>query len=253
MGDQALLPGAYDPRFDEERLRDLERDFTPQPIVRQFFDVLHDCPRFQRCQPGRILDPAAGAGVFAVVAHETWPTAIVDSVEIAEEEDQHLQGLASHRAGFHFTTSFQQFAASLTGRNVRYDLISTNPAFSQAIDYIDLGRKLLTPDGMLALLLPTRSFQKTADGIDWLMRTAECSIDDGLVAWPNLPDEEIRFSGTIAFRGGSESSWDTYSWFIWGPRARLLPRGDLPSWDHSQLPLLPGAARRWTTRPGEVT
>lgn len=252
MADQSLIPGTDDPRFDEERLRERECDMTPRPVVEQLFELLRVCPRFDEHPPRRILDPAAGAGVFAAVARHAWPSAVVQTVEPAAEEFDNLVNAAG--AGLHSMCRFQDFAPRCA---LRFDLIVTNPPFSQAREFVDLARTLLTEDGVLVLLLRTSWCQRGEEAIDWLLETRELAPEEyapGLdeIAWPNLPAERIDVSGPISFRAGA-ASFDSYSWWVWERGPVVLPRNANPSWIQSQLPMLPGWARRWTVRPGEET
>lgn len=244
MGDQGLIPGTDDPRFDEERLRERECDMTPRPVVEQLFELLRVCPHFDKRPPRSFLDPAAGAGVFAAVARQAWPDAKVITVEPAPEEYEGLNRAAA--PGLHSMCTFQEYAPRC---HLRFDIIGTNPPFSQAREFVERARPLLADDGLLVLLLRSSWCQRGEEAISWLLEAFE---DGDETVFPNIPEEVIDVSGPISFRAGA-ASFDSYSWWIWGREPRRLPRGAMPRWEHSQLPMLPGWARRWTVRPGEET
>lgn len=262
MSAQALIPGTDDPRFDEIRIRERELDMTPRPVVEQLVEYLRTLPRFRDRMPDRhgptvvgggaprrILDPAAGAGVFAAVAHDVWPEAEIATVEPAEEETDELRA-AARRRGFHFPMTFQVFARACS---TRFDLIATNPPFSRAREFVEIARSLLTDDGVLVLLLRSSCFQRGTEAVSWLL-AREPHHREGVDRLINLPEEVLHVSGPISFRGrdrgGGAASIDSYSWWIWGPRPRLFRSDALASWEQSQLPMLPGSARRWSQRPG---
>ncbi len=79
-----LLTGSAPPI--EERRAAFDVDYTPAAIPRQVYEVL--APELGAVR--RILCPAAGAGVWAMVAREFWPEAFITAVEIREEERENL-------------------------------------------------------------------------------------------------------------------------------------------------------------------
>lgn len=235
---QQTLVGTYDPRFDVDALREREADYTPRPVVRQLFSYLSKQLHYP---PVHMLDPAAGAGVFGQVCREVFPRTVVDSVEIAEHEAALLR---KQRRRLYpdavFEGRLQEYASANAGR-VFFSLIAGNPPFSQAAEFVELLRPMLTtaPLGQLVLLLPRGWADRSEDKHAWQMQTNDRGD------YINLHSVELRIPGGISFRSTGGSAFQDYAWHIWGPRPKAEPCVAV-----RYLERLPPDARRWKTIPG---
>ena len=242
MADQAQL-FAVPPEHDIERLREHEADLTPAGVVDQFFAWLCDgvsMRPFDASKVEEILDPAAGAGVYGMVARKYFPRARFTAIELREEERPHLERWYDEVHIGNALDVLARFAAE--GR--RFGVISTNPAFTLFGDYARLGKQLLVQDpaapGVLALLYLTQWGQAREH-------------------WPLItetrPSAQVRVGGRVGFRGrGNGSDARDYSHYVWSLRQAITldEEGEVAgvSWDTHQLPPLPKDARTWTVRPG---
>lgn len=252
---------------DPARAKAFEVGLTPEPIVDQFatflrsayFDSMRARPRIGR--PLAMLDPSAGAGVFGRVFGRVFPELERRiAVEVREEEAPNLvRNYTGHLIG-----KFEDVLPALRGlfpvpeepdpyaddpididaRN-GFDLIVTNPPFSMIApdesgsSWLDDLIELLDEHGLLALLLPSDTFQRKEHEWPWLIERAVHRV----------PTAVYRIPGRIAFLGGSSTDHRTYSWFVWR-RARSFMHPQ--SWQTYTLPPLVAALKRWRTRPGEA-
>ena len=231
---------------DTDWLRAFDADFTPTPVVVQYLTILRDnC----HIRPERILDPAAGGGVFGRVARAVWPNAHIEGIEPRGDEIGHL---ASHYDLVHCCTFSQAIESRLLscppGSTVpKFDLIVTNPPFSMWRDFVPASLQLIY-DGWLAFLGLTSWGSRSQDGFDLFESSP--------------PVSQSRIPGTIGFRGpgvnprtGNKWGADTrdYCWWSWhlesGKRkpAFISPH---ERWACENLPRLAGHERRWIVKPG---
>ena len=234
---------------DHEHLRSFDADFTPEPVVLQFLTTLRD----SGLEAHRILDPAAGAGVFGKVAREVWPNAFIEAIEPRYEELPYLGRYYDkiHHSTFIDAIRDDQLSCG-PGMNLpRYDLIATNPPFSLWREFVRQSLPLIWR-GRLALLGLTSWGSRSEDGYDLFEE------------WK--PDRQSRIPGTINFRGPGVNpetgkKWSTdardYCWWQWakGPEHLSRIRGRRPgrdglTWVAENLPRLQGHERRWKTKPG---
>lgn len=240
------------PEFDAERLRAHEVGLTPEPVTRQWLEILAR----RRRSPVTILVPGAGSGVECKVAREIWPDAFIVAIEVRVEERAHLARFADR-------VCIESFEAWLERPHPRFDLVVSNPPFSKArprvvdgkvVTWIASRDQLLTEDGLLSLLMPNDFLDRTRVEVEWLLQPD----DDGHC--PNAPIRHARIADRVGFYGGSGTDSNTHGWWNWmrsdhrgfgGQRAGLR---DLDSggttWLTEQLPWLPGDQRRWRQRPG---
>lgn len=208
---------------DEARARQFEADLTPAPMVRQMLGLLR---RGMEDDPCRILDPAAGAGVFGMVAAELWPGSLRDAVEPREEESE---SLARHYSR-HLCARLEDCWRELCGP---YDLIAANPPFTRALEWVPLLRSMLSHDGVLVVLQLDDFGQRSEAGAEVFAR--------------HPPLECWRVPGAVGFRGSlTGSDQRSYAWWIWGSRRRASA-----TWQTRNLPRLSSDQRRWTVRPGD--
>lgn len=226
MGDQATLDVGPDPR---ERWAEHEADFTPEPVVRQglgWLRELYDCRRF--------LDPCAGAGVFGKVASDLWHSLPTNGLSWAlEPRLEEKRVLKRHYHEVDCSTYQEAYRAGFDDEP--WDVIATNPPFSEFANLVRGSLPLLAPEGVLMLLGRSAVMQRGAE------KVALC-LDEP-------PTYELRIAGAIGFRGPGHNadSW-CYSWWIWCEEERR--KGRAPRWTTIQLPMLSAADRRWKVRPG---
>lgn len=92
--------------------------------------------------PKRILDPGAGTGVWGRAARARWPDASITGIEIRETPMPDAYNVWT-------INSFQTWQAP----EDKYDLILGNPPFKVAEEFIRKCMTLLTPRGVLQILL----------------------------------------------------------------------------------------------------
>ncbi len=137
-----LIPEAE----DAARLDEYEVWRTPLPVARQPLACLSEQLGWVH-RPARVLDPSAGCGVFGVAARERWPDAELVAVEPREEEQAKL-----HDVYDRVHVSMFDSAPLKAGS---FDLIVTNPAFSLWAQIWETSIRLLAPNGVLVLYLPS--------------------------------------------------------------------------------------------------
>jgi len=215
---------------DEERLRLHEADFTPRPVVRQCLRAAREhSPWRSVTKTGelRIVDGAAGAGVWAQEAWRMFPMASVVAVELREEETPHLM---RHQQRLEIDVIIGDFFALSHKDMGEPDILATNPAFSRFCDYVDRCIEF----GMGAwLYAPIDIKLRGAEGCEWW---------DSRKKWLR---EVLVTAGPVGFRGrGGGSDNRVMALWVFSPDA-----SDRPT-KFEILPLLEGKDRRWVTRPG---
>jgi hypothetical protein len=248
---------------DHARLREHSADFTPRPVVDQFAQAILGAMETSGVQSFTMLDPAAGAGVFGqsfrAVARRLAMESSIHAYELREEERPNLErhydevtigDALTIQAGL--VSALEHEPVSTKGdwlerwNALHYDLIVTNPPFHLWKEYLIAYRNRLDErygaGGVLAFLGLSTWGQRSREGVK-LFQDAKYR-----------PFAEFRITGTLGFRGpgvnpetGKKWGTDTrnYSWWVW----KAEP-SEAPSWACSNLPLLDGSERRWTTRPG---
>lgn len=243
------------PEFDTERLRAHEVGLTPEPVTRQWLEVLAR----RRRAPETILIPGAGSGVEAKVCREIWPDALIVAIEPREEERRHL----ARYCDVVWTCTFEEWLARVhRWIDIRFDLVVTNPPFSKArpaivdgevVTWIAARDELLEEEGLLTLLMPNDFLDRTRVEVEWLLED-----EDGRC--PNAPVRHSRIADRVGFYGGSGTDSNTHGWWSWlrsdheGVAAGRIGWRDIASggatWVCEQLPWLPGRDRKWRRRPG---
>lgn len=241
---QALLVGEEP---SEERLREHQADFTPEPVVRQALSLMahritDDDQRARRQSHGlincrrkpRILDIGAGGGVFGKVAREIWPHAEIVAVENRPEE---FGNLCRHYDEV-WTMPIATFASGVVCHPGTFELVVGNPPWrSDWGDCALLGLSLLAYRGKLLLLGPS-TWGHSEEGAE---RADVFRMQPPAAQW--------RIHGRIAFRGGAAADNRKCSWWVWREGDEQHPLGG-PCWIASDLPELPREDRRWRVRPG---
>jgi hypothetical protein len=234
MDDFALThPEAY----DEDRLRLHEADFTPRPVVRQCLTYAYAFRGFNG-DPEHAIDPAAGAGVWAKEMGRRWPNCTIAAIEAREEERQHLE----HFADYVLIGDALAHAQSCSESGC-FDLAATNPPFSMFREYVD---EYLRVCRDVWLFAPIDANVRGEESSTWLRDNAKWVR--GCLWVP----------GGIGFRGpgktdkGKPNGQDHRQYGLWmlssdKDEANL---GSQSGWPVQILPRLPGADRRWVTRPG---
>ena len=225
---------------DHKRLRAHSADFTPRGVVDQFVEGIESNADAEELQvPRRILDPAAGGGVFgqslrAMLKRNGVTNTTITGVELREEEEPNLQR--------HYDEVIIGDALQYARSAEPFDLIITNPPFGLWREYLAAYRHLLTADGGLVLL-----------GLCTWGQRAKASVE----MYEQRQYQPLglkRITGTIGFRGpgvnpetGKRWGTDTrsYGWWCWGPNAPTMK-----GWLTSNLPLLDSTGRRWRVKPG---
>jgi hypothetical protein len=221
---------------DPTTLRDAEYGGTALPIIRQLLTTL-------RSRAGLVVvraffEPGSGPAPFCKVAREVWSGVHTSACDFRGSERQD----AERNADRFEAVSLAAMAGKLIVDGERLpDLIATNPPFSAAMDFAEVGLEL-APD--VVLLLPDDWFKrKEDDPAEFIER----GLDRTLVVQLQIP-------GRIAFYGGSGTDRVSYSWWHFSSHRDELWRSyqNVPNrWRTELLPMLPSSERRWAGfRPG---
>lgn len=240
-------------------------DYTPPAIPRQVYGVLQPEMKVVR----RILCPAAGAGVWAMVAREYWPDAVIMAVEIRPEERGHLlrwcNGVVI--ADIRRLVEGEGLWSSVQAEGA-FDLIADNPPFSlfpvngcehvpnargdrctkckarksqaEALKaYVVAMRPLLARGGRLALY--------------WLSDLAQRAKEARAIFAAHPPMYQMRTQPT-RHRANGGVDLRSYSVWVWPdgePRTpEQIEHDPRPRCSMFDLPSLPAAERRWSVVPG---
>jgi hypothetical protein len=139
-------------------------------------------------RPHRILDPAAGSGIYGELLRERFPEAVIPRPAAYD--------------GWAERTSFQEFAAAC--RNVdgqRYHAIVTNPPYRELDQFVELAWRLLAPGGEMVFLTQLRYLegQKRARPI-----------------WGQMvPREIVVLTQRLSFQADSKTSPAAYCYVGW--------------------------------------
>jgi predicted RNA methylase len=228
MDDAPLLSLATGRGDDDETLRALQVDYTPTAAALMWAVSL--AREFALPSTVRMLDPAAGSGVFGRVARAVWGSRIhTTAIEVRESERDNLGDAydEAHIGDFH--------KVDLAGP---FDLVLTNPpfvAFAEAWWEFLLSRHLLAENAVIAFV-----------GLSQWGQTRR--------AWPQIqrwtPAEQHRMGGRLCFRGVTargRAAHDQREYSLWIWRKGHHTQG---AWRTLQLPPLPRELAKWTDPPG---
>lgn len=202
-----------------------EASFTPYPVALQAMQRAVEYFGHAARETLRVIDPAAGAGVWCQVARAVLPSAWIYAVEVRRTEAPWLRANADD----HDVADF----LSLSLSNGAFDLAVTNPPFSLFAAFADEGLRVADECWLYA---PCDISMRSEDGAHWLEKHQR------FIA------AEFTTLGTVAFNGGSSADFRHYSLWCLSNRSRC------GGWYREVLPLLPPTHRRWvpTQRPGTV-
>lgn len=243
MTAQLTLTGDADIVQGTPEAKALDVAYTPRPVARQLVDWIDT---WGPPVPDLVLDPSAGAGVFGVVAREVWPAAGVIGVEPRDDE------LLPPAYDETWRATAAEYVNDIHGDDL-IDVIVTNPPFSLVIDFVELLRPLLTPDGMLILLLPVDWWQRNPSKYAWATDRRRVAYSATHYA-PNLWERVLTIGGAISFRGKGEGA-DTrnYAGFVWRKEPPKFQTHEALTWPTEPLlPFLPSDQRKWITPPGRT-
>lgn len=210
--------------IDEERLKAYEADFTPPVVVRQCLMYGSQLAGFNG-DPERVCDPAAGAGIWAAEMRAAWPETDITALELRPEERPHLERHADH------VVIGNALDYAERGKGDRWwDLVATNPPFSQFAEYADT---FLQRAEDVWLFAP----------VDALIRGADTHRElVGLSKWLH---RVLWVPGALSFRANRQTDFRQYG--LWQFRRQAT---DFNTWQVYTLPRLEGDALKWRTRPG---
>jgi hypothetical protein len=228
MTGEPLLSAPTGRTDDAATLRKYQVDYTPTGAALMWTISL---VREIQLKPFiRMLDPAAGSGVFGRIARAVWGERVhTTGIDVRPSERENLAAAydESQICDFH--------KADLRGP---FDLVLTNPpfrAFAEAWWEFLRSRHLLAEGAVIAFV-----------GLSQWGQTRR--------AWPQIqrwtPAEQHRMGGRLCFRGVTargRAAHDQreYSLYIW--RKGHHTRG---AWRTLQLPPLPRELAKWTDPPG---
>lgn len=218
----------------EEELREAEYGGTPLPLIRQGLGALHRItgPRFKVLS---FVEPGCGPAPFCRVVREVYPKAIRYACDVRDE-----RAFAERNALAYWTIDFTTLSRKLdvSPKIRRIDLMATNPPFSLAFDWAELGIELAS---YVFLLLPD----------DWHKRT-KARYERFAARLAHHVVAQLQIPGRIAFYGGSRTDRVSYSWWLLSKEKSAIAPGSDPMWRTFMLRMLPPACRRWQgCRPGE--
>lgn len=212
--------------------RALERAYTPYPVIRAGLSFAlgtlgAEVARWPRPEAPRILDWCAGAGPWAKVAREWWPSAHITAVEIVPSERRYLERVADR-------VLIGDWSLALDNR---YDLVIGNPGFS--LFTAAHGRHPRTSPPLqllgvspLVVALHTIEVLHRSEAGRWIARHRP-------------PKVQIDLPGGIQFYEAAGQDVRSYALYGW---ARDHAG---PGWHRIPLPHeLEAPARRWAERPG---
>ena len=226
-----------------ERLREHSADFTPRGVVDQFvssyFDLVQgvEGDEWARKEPHRVLDPAAGGGVFGqAIRAEAEKRGLLMHITAVE-----LRGEEASNLGRHYDEVVTGDALEYAKNRRPFDWIVTNPPFPRWREYVRAFQPLLRRTAAMSFLGLVTWGQRSKAGVDLFLD------------FRYRPVALQRSTGTLGFRGpgtnpetGKRHGTDTrsYGWWMWGLGYEAA------GWVTSNLPLLDAAGRRWKVKPG---
>jgi len=214
-------------------LVELEVDYTPVAVAVQLLLAL--C---SYVQPGaRILDPAAGSGVWPRAAGAVFSGfgVHITGIEPRTSERANLEAVCDEVHSMEFADYLAHRRARPERHIHAFDLIITNPPFTAFAEFwpgLILDAGLLAPGGTLALYGRSQ-WGQSAEAIENLRR------------WS--PSWQYRLGGRPGHRPDGKTDSCEYSLWGWDIEDLSLSRDQRrPSWRCEQLPELPLAMRRWS-------
>lgn len=167
---------------------------TPPDITRQWIRA------YARHMPApkTILEPAAGDGAMLDPLTERWPEAAITALDISPQDPRVQEG-----------SFYTQDRSS--DRMKLYDLVITNPPYSVALQFAQMGLFAVAPGGTLALLMRL-GFMASVARASWLKE--------------HMPHHVYVLSRRPSFSGGG-SDFSEYAWFVWRENGG---RSYAPSW-----------------------
>lgn len=163
-----------------------ESDFYPTPYSAIESFLLN----YGMKTDSKILEPCAGNGNIIRCLRD-FGYKNIDAVEIREEEKHNLYELADN-------VYIEDFLKA-NHLNGRYDVIITNPPFSQALEFIEKSLDIVKPGGLVIMLLRTNFLESKRRFDFWQKHPLT-----GLYVLHQRPS----FTGK-----GTDAT--SYSWFVW--------------------------------------
>ena len=242
----------------EPRRAAFDVDYTPRAIPRQVYEVL--APELGVVR--RILCPAAGAGVWAMVAREFWPDAHITAVEIREEERDHLNRWCD---GVNIGDTRDLAKYMEPG----YDIIADNPPFSlfpvTGCDHVPrakspdrcgkCGARKGQAEALRAYVVSMRPLLARGGRLVlyWLSDLGQRGKEARAILAAHPPLYQMRTQPTRhrATGGADLRSYSVWVWPHGEPRTPEQIKHDTPPrWATFDLHSLPPAERRWSIVPG---
>lgn len=210
---------------------DKDHYVTPQRLIVPLVRELREQGWLRR--PLRVLDPGAGTGIIARTIRDEFadergqqPYIVAVEIDRTYEENLHAMSGANEvvmldymRYGDPSASAFAAAAVRLTNAKPGdtfgplpmsvepFDMIIANPPFSLFTRFIEQSRRLVAPDGVIAMLLNMHAY----------------GSGERLPFWQrNAPDAQRVLSPRPSFTGGSTDSTE-YAWVIWGQRPAAAP------------------------------
>lgn len=158
-------------------------------------------------QPGVIIDPGAGTGVWGSIARRMWPQARIEGFEIRDDAEHHPDYDLWHTRDYLNSVLVRPYA----------DLIIGNPPYKLAEEFIRRSWDALAPDGWMVMLLRLAFLEGQARG-------------EGL--WSEMPPRAVWVcSARPSFITEGEKAGKTdataYAVFVWKRNAPPLQPTEL--------------------------
>jgi len=178
-----------------------------------------------------IVDIGAASGVFGQRAKLIDPRATIVGVEIRTDE---------RAASRHYDEWIEQdvFAVERQLRDLRPDLVMSNPAFTRTLSKLQLALRIVRHDGYV-LFHVRADWGAAAEPWDFLHRCP--------------PLIELQIANRPHYLAGKKPNGEDYGtdntgakWLLWRKGAPCVPG----QWLKRQLPRLPSASMEWNVRPG---
>lgn len=186
---------------------------------------------------GHVIDVGAGLGALTRAAINTLPPCNVTAIEPREECQEALWAIAGFGQVQPAKCTVQEYTQG------QAELVIGNPPFSLVAEVVPAALSHRKPMGVVCLL----------GLLDWGQRctsTERQGRKTHRAVWLETPPTHCwRIPGSINMRLGGSGDARSYCWWIWAPGPRLHPSG----WITTDLPCLPGAARRVTAEECGVT
>lgn len=181
---------------------------TPSGLVRAALQLVPDGMSVER-----ILDPAAGTGVWGAVARERWPEAFIEGVEI--------QPCLPNQK--YDSWKIDNFFSFVEAHNGPYDLIIGNPPYGKPVKNM----AELFVRGCIPLLSDTGKLM-------FLLRSAFLEgIDRGQNFYKeHCPTDVYQLMRRPSFTGNAKTDSTAYSLFVWDKTTPVYTRLWHLDWDY---------------------